>query len=501
MKASGKKQTQKRVHFGLVTIVEVPATNDSQNSSLVNSQVISSDLRASVQRALPVLGALNPNSENAKSLSPKEERKTNFTLLGGDDDDGHGGYEEKAIPVVTSVSSCHQDVENTILSRTYRTQEPKLSLDPLLAAKANAKASTKDTTETQLSHSQAESPFWVESFSSSVERHTLDSEKDVRTQDEIRTETTQFTQQQKSTFSVPPQAASHDTMPWASPPRIAEPFSTTFSQLMAEVDNVLASQPSVHDEGEVHQKPFTCLASFADAQTELQHGLPSWENEANANEKRNMLDVQKQEQGRAEIITSTDLDERPLKRARTRNDAHDSQSTSGAAASPASLTCSAAPAHSDSLARCDAAPNASACVFCGNSPFGRQNSHRAPPLQTTDGYTHHLACALWCPEVYKDAASHELRHVPEAVRRACHIKCAQCRLPGATVGCAVPTCQLSYHLPCAVQVGAALDKKRGVLFCPVHRALRDKRCEAEKKQRQSTQRKDRELRKKRSRSQ
>ena len=52
-------------------------------------------------------------------------------------------------------------------------------------------------------------------------------------------------------------------------------------------------------------------------------------------------------------------------------------------------------------------------------------------------------------------------------------QCSYCKRLGATIGCAVETCEKSYHLPCAGKAGAHFDPVRAIgqtggLFCPQH---------------------------------
>lgn len=83
----------------------------------------------------------------------------------------------------------------------------------------------------------------------------------------------------------------------------------------------------------------------------------------------------------------------------------------------------------------------------------------------------HTACALFCQEVFCDAASGQLLHLGDALERSARIKCALCRKPGASVGCACADCQLSFHLPCALEGRKTLtiDQREFLLYCPRHR--------------------------------
>lgn len=115
----------------------------------------------------------------------------------------------------------------------------------------------------------------------------------------------------------------------------------------------------------------------------------------------------------------------------------------------------------------DSATGARRCAFCGAAEVS-SGGETIPFTEDVDGLCYHTACALWCPEVYFDVHHGTLCHLHEAVERAQHIKCAHCRKEGATIGCIEPSCQLSYHLPCALRATAALDQASFELRCPLH---------------------------------
>ncbi|KAG5491363.1 hypothetical protein JIQ42_01262 [Leishmania sp. Namibia] len=115
------------------------------------------------------------------------------------------------------------------------------------------------------------------------------------------------------------------------------------------------------------------------------------------------------------------------------------------------------------------------CVFCGiDAPFG--SAPETPPLCFSDGFAYHTACALWCPKVFYDTERDGLRGIAEASHRSRLIKCAWCRQPGAAVGCACRTCQLSFHVPCAVRARASMNMQTFVLYYPAHRSATGNRA-------------------------
>ena len=67
----------------------------------------------------------------------------------------------------------------------------------------------------------------------------------------------------------------------------------------------------------------------------------------------------------------------------------------------------------------------------------------------------HRECAEWAPEVYWSEAG-ELCKVGSALRRGRQMVCAHCGSAGATLGCYVAACPLSYHYACAAAGGATV---------------------------------------------
>ena len=55
-----------------------------------------------------------------------------------------------------------------------------------------------------------------------------------------------------------------------------------------------------------------------------------------------------------------------------------------------------------------------------------------------------------------------------ALARGRGLACARCGGRGATVGCRVPACAATFHLPCAAAAGAAFEEERYAVACPEH---------------------------------
>ncbi|XP_026497451.2 histone-lysine N-methyltransferase trithorax [Vanessa tameamea] len=78
----------------------------------------------------------------------------------------------------------------------------------------------------------------------------------------------------------------------------------------------------------------------------------------------------------------------------------------------------------------------------------------------------HANCALWSAEVFEEIDG-SLQNVHSAISRGKMIKCAECEIKGASVGCCAKNCSETYHYACARKASCAfMDDKR--VFCPTH---------------------------------
>ncbi|XP_034835989.1 histone-lysine N-methyltransferase trithorax [Maniola hyperantus] len=78
----------------------------------------------------------------------------------------------------------------------------------------------------------------------------------------------------------------------------------------------------------------------------------------------------------------------------------------------------------------------------------------------------HANCALWSAEVFEEIDG-SLQNVHSAISRGKMIKCAECEVKGASVGCCAKNCSETYHYACARKASCAfMDDKR--VFCPTH---------------------------------
>jgi len=82
----------------------------------------------------------------------------------------------------------------------------------------------------------------------------------------------------------------------------------------------------------------------------------------------------------------------------------------------------------------------------------------------------HHVCALWAAEVYWDEEADQLRNVYEAYHRGRQLQCGACHDRGATVGCSVAACPLSYHYCCLPSGACFINAAEHSALCPSHAA-------------------------------
>lgn len=79
----------------------------------------------------------------------------------------------------------------------------------------------------------------------------------------------------------------------------------------------------------------------------------------------------------------------------------------------------------------------------------------------------HRECAEWAPEVYWENED-ELVNVDKAYARGRRLRCAVCSTLGATIGCHVDACRLSFHLRCLKLGNCTVDDDAYAVFCEAH---------------------------------
>ncbi|GIL48129.1 hypothetical protein Vafri_4807 [Volvox africanus] len=124
----------------------------------------------------------------------------------------------------------------------------------------------------------------------------------------------------------------------------------------------------------------------------------------------------------------------------------------------------------------NAPPQWALCAFCGQDRKAYSGSLGAflGPLDDGNrsgvGVYVHRDCALWSSEVYHSSDGTKLRKVGQAIRRGRQLRCGYCGERGATLGCRLERCNVSYHLPCARASGCAFFTNRFLIACPRHMA-------------------------------
>lgn len=85
----------------------------------------------------------------------------------------------------------------------------------------------------------------------------------------------------------------------------------------------------------------------------------------------------------------------------------------------------------------------------------------------------HYVCAVWSPEVYWDDDSRKLCNVFEACFRGRRLFCAACGGRGATIGCILPTCALSFHFTCLASGDCFVNADDYSVYCSEHAKVVD----------------------------
>ncbi|CAK8543630.1 unnamed protein product [Lathyrus sativus] len=79
----------------------------------------------------------------------------------------------------------------------------------------------------------------------------------------------------------------------------------------------------------------------------------------------------------------------------------------------------------------------------------------------------HKVCIDWAPQVY--FVGETVKNLKKEVARGAKLKCTQCSLKGAALGCFVKSCKRTYHVPCAINISTCRwDHVDYLLLCPSH---------------------------------
>ncbi|KAJ8467923.1 hypothetical protein OPV22_030475 [Ensete ventricosum] len=117
------------------------------------------------------------------------------------------------------------------------------------------------------------------------------------------------------------------------------------------------------------------------------------------------------------------------------------------------------------------------CAFChsfrtteASGPMCRYKDGRLVAMEeaSQSRVTHaHQKCIEWAPQIYFSGDT--LKNLEVELRRASKIKCSNCGLKGAALGCYFESCPKSFHVPCAVEIsGCRWDCVNFHVLCPDH---------------------------------
>ncbi|KAF3785916.1 BREAST CANCER SUSCEPTIBILITY 1-like protein [Nymphaea thermarum] len=82
----------------------------------------------------------------------------------------------------------------------------------------------------------------------------------------------------------------------------------------------------------------------------------------------------------------------------------------------------------------------------------------------------HRNCVEWAPDVYFD--NETVINLEKEVARSKRIRCTDCGIKGAALGCYEKSCRKSYHVPCAKSIAECRwDMENFVMLCPLHYSL------------------------------
>ncbi|EDL36787.1 RIKEN cDNA 6030408C04, isoform CRA_c, partial [Mus musculus] len=97
-----------------------------------------------------------------------------------------------------------------------------------------------------------------------------------------------------------------------------------------------------------------------------------------------------------------------------------------------------------------------ACVFCRKND-DCPNKYGEKKTYEKWNFSVHYYCLLMSSGIWQRGKEEEgvygflIEDIRKEVQRASKLKCTVCKKNGASIGCVVPTCKRSYHLPCGLQ--------------------------------------------------
>ncbi|KPM06352.1 G2/M phase-specific E3 ubiquitin-protein ligase-like protein [Sarcoptes scabiei] len=164
-----------------------------------------------------------------------------------------------------------------------------------------------------------------------------------------------------------------------------------------------------------------------------------------------------------ESETSTIIDER--------FDDDDSITSTSTPSSPIMEDCES----SKSVAASKAIPS-DVCIFCFQND---QTNYLLGELKSLDEITAHKFCLYFSPGLSQNGEPNEglwgflSEDIRKELRRGSFLRCTFCSRKGAVVGCSIPECSVTFHLPCGLENNAFFHyhQKDGLYpsYCSKHR--------------------------------
>ncbi|KAL1789820.1 G2 M phase-specific E3 ubiquitin-protein ligase isoform X1, partial [Sigmodon hispidus] len=118
-----------------------------------------------------------------------------------------------------------------------------------------------------------------------------------------------------------------------------------------------------------------------------------------------------------------------------------------------------------------------ACVFCRKTD-DCPNKYGEKKTYEKWNFSVHYYCLLMSSGIWQRGKEEEgvygflIEDIKKEVNRASKLKCTVCRKTGASIGCVVPQCKRSYHLPCGLQKECIFQFTGNFAsFCWTHRPI------------------------------
>ncbi|XP_051001705.1 G2/M phase-specific E3 ubiquitin-protein ligase isoform X1 [Acomys russatus] len=125
----------------------------------------------------------------------------------------------------------------------------------------------------------------------------------------------------------------------------------------------------------------------------------------------------------------------------------------------------------------DNSKNLACCIFCRKSD-DCPNKYGEKKTYEKWNFSVHYYCLLMSSGIWQRGKEEEgvygflIEDIRKEVNRASKLKCTVCKKNGASIGCVVPQCKRSYHLPCGLQKECIFQFTGNFAsFCWTHRPV------------------------------